>query len=119
MCRAVVLPWLVLAAMAIVWIADTAAYFSGRAFGRRKLEELLESNGDVLVAALSQSPERSSVAGRALGGADPVEPHREVQPLGRTDVPVDDRPGMQRHDAGGAHAARFPPAPAAARAASR
>jgi len=30
-------PWLVLAAMAIVWIADTAAYFSGRAFGKRKL----------------------------------------------------------------------------------
>ena len=30
-------PWLVLAAMAIVWIADTAAYFSGRAFGRTKL----------------------------------------------------------------------------------
>jgi len=30
-------PWLVLAALAIVWIADTAAYFAGRAFGRRKL----------------------------------------------------------------------------------
>ena len=30
-------PWLVLAAMAVVWIADSAAYFSGRAFGRRKL----------------------------------------------------------------------------------
>jgi phosphatidate cytidylyltransferase len=30
-------PWYVLAAMAFVWIADTAAYFSGRAFGRRKL----------------------------------------------------------------------------------
>jgi phosphatidate cytidylyltransferase len=30
-------PWLVLAAMAIVWVADTAAYFSGRAFGRHKL----------------------------------------------------------------------------------
>jgi phosphatidate cytidylyltransferase len=30
-------PWLVLAAMAIVWIADSAAYFSGRALGRRKL----------------------------------------------------------------------------------
>jgi phosphatidate cytidylyltransferase len=30
-------PWLVLAAMTIVWIADTAAYFSGRTFGRRKL----------------------------------------------------------------------------------
>jgi phosphatidate cytidylyltransferase len=30
-------PWLALAAMAIVWIADIAAYFTGRAFGRRKL----------------------------------------------------------------------------------
>ena len=30
-------PWLVLAALAIVWIADTAAYFSGRAFGKHKL----------------------------------------------------------------------------------
>jgi len=30
-------PWLALAAMAIVWIADTAAYFSGRRFGRHKL----------------------------------------------------------------------------------
>jgi phosphatidate cytidylyltransferase len=30
-------PWLLLALMAVVWIADTAAYFAGRAFGRRKL----------------------------------------------------------------------------------
>ncbi len=30
-------PWRVLAAMAIVWIADTFAYFTGRAFGRHKL----------------------------------------------------------------------------------
>lgn len=30
-------PWLVLAAMAIVWIADTAAYFTGRAIGRHRL----------------------------------------------------------------------------------
>ena len=30
-------PWLALAAMAMVWVADIAAYFSGRAFGRRKL----------------------------------------------------------------------------------
>jgi len=30
-------PGLVLAAMAIVWIADTAAYFGGRSFGRHKL----------------------------------------------------------------------------------
>jgi phosphatidate cytidylyltransferase len=30
-------PWLVLAAMAIVWIADSAAYSTGRALGRHKL----------------------------------------------------------------------------------
>lgn len=30
-------PWWLLGAMAIVWMADIAAYFSGRAFGRRKL----------------------------------------------------------------------------------
>src|SRR6185369_11188897 len=34
-------PWLVLGAMAIVWIADTAAYFAGRAFGKRKLAPLV------------------------------------------------------------------------------
>ncbi len=30
-------PWLLLAVLLVVWIADTAAYFSGRRFGRRKL----------------------------------------------------------------------------------
>jgi len=30
-------PWLLLAVLMVVWIADTAAYFSGRRFGRRKL----------------------------------------------------------------------------------
>ena len=30
-------PWLLLAAMALVWVADVAAYFAGRQFGRRKL----------------------------------------------------------------------------------
>lgn len=30
-------PWLVLAAMAVVWIADIAAYFAGQRFGKRKL----------------------------------------------------------------------------------
>ena len=37
-------PWLVLAAMAVVWIADTAAYFCGRRFGRRKLAPSISPN---------------------------------------------------------------------------
>jgi len=30
-------PWMLLAAMSVVWVADIAAYFVGRAFGKRKL----------------------------------------------------------------------------------
>ena len=30
-------PWLLISVMALVWVADTAAYFAGRAFGSRKL----------------------------------------------------------------------------------
>ena len=37
-------PWLVLASMAVVWLADTAAYFSGRRFGRRKLAPSISPN---------------------------------------------------------------------------
>ena len=34
-------PWIVLAAMAIVWIADTAAFFAGRRIGKHKLAPLI------------------------------------------------------------------------------
>ena len=34
-------PWLLVATMMVVWIADTAAYFAGRGFGRRKLAPLI------------------------------------------------------------------------------
>jgi phosphatidate cytidylyltransferase len=30
-------PWLLLGVMFVVWLADTAAYFSGRTFGKHKL----------------------------------------------------------------------------------
>ncbi len=30
-------PWMLLGAMSVVWVADTAAYFSGRKFGKNKL----------------------------------------------------------------------------------
>ena len=37
-------PWLALGVMVIVWLADTAAYFSGRKFGRRKLAPVISPN---------------------------------------------------------------------------
>ncbi len=49
-------PALVLAAMAIVWVADSAAYFAGRSFGRHKLAPMIspgktwEGVGGALVA---------------------------------------------------------------------
>ena len=30
-------PWLLISVMGLVWVADTAAYFTGKSFGRRKL----------------------------------------------------------------------------------
>lgn len=51
-------PWLLLAAMALVWVADIAAYFSGRAWGRHKLAPAIspgktwEGAGGAVVAVL-------------------------------------------------------------------
>lgn len=49
-------PWLLLAAMALVWVADVAAYFSGRAWGRHKL-----------APAISPGKTWEGVAGAVLG----------------------------------------------------
>ena len=49
-------PLLLLAAMATVWVADSAAYFAGRAFGRRKL-----------APAISPGKTWEGVAGALLG----------------------------------------------------
>lgn len=44
-------PWLLIAMMAVIWIADIAAYFSGRAFGKHKLAPNI-SPGKTLEGAL-------------------------------------------------------------------
>lgn len=49
-------PLLLLAVMALVWVADTAAYFTGRAFGRHKL-----------APAISPGKTWEGVAGAAVG----------------------------------------------------
>ncbi len=64
-------PWLALAAMAVVWIADTAAYFAGRAFGRRKLAPMIspgktwEGVGGALVAVAIYAVALAPSAARA------------------------------------------------------
>ncbi len=35
------MPWVLLAVLGVVWIADSAAYFAGRTWGRRKLAPLI------------------------------------------------------------------------------
>ena len=77
-------PWLLLGAMALVWVADIAAYFTGRAVGRHKLAPAISPGktwegaagggiavliyGAVVAAATGQMPSGMSllVAGAAL-----------------------------------------------------
>jgi phosphatidate cytidylyltransferase len=73
-------PWLVLAAMAIVWIADTAAYFAGRAFGRRKLAPQISPGktwegvygGLAAVARLRAGPRPARAAAGFAGAVSPI-----------------------------------------------
>ena len=74
-------PWRVLAAMAIVWIADTAAYFVGRRFGRHKLAPFISPGKSwegvagglaavaVYAVALALWAPDSARPGTAAGGA--------------------------------------------------
>jgi phosphatidate cytidylyltransferase len=60
--------WL-LVALAIVWAADTGAYFSGRAFGRRKLAPRISPNKTVEgLAGGTLAAVAVAVAGAALLG---------------------------------------------------
>ena len=69
-------PWLVLAAMAIVWIADTAAFFAGRRFGRRQLAPRISPGktregviGAMLALILYASAVSAAVVGLRIVGA--------------------------------------------------
>lgn len=64
-------PWLLLAMMALVWVADIAAYFTGRAFGRHKLAPAIspgktwEGVGGAVLGVLAYG----FIASNHLGGA--------------------------------------------------
>ncbi len=72
-------PWILLFVMCLVWVADIAAYFAGRKFGKNKL-----------APSISPGKTWEGVAGALLGvlvyvllvwSFSPDLPHREVLPL--------------------------------------
>jgi phosphatidate cytidylyltransferase len=65
-------PWLLFASMALVWVADIAAYFTGRAVGRTKLAPAIspgktwEGVGGAMVATLVYGVLAALVAGLSV-----------------------------------------------------
>lgn len=68
-------PWLLLAALALVWVADIAAYFTGRAVGRHKLAPAIspgktwEGAGGAVLAVMIYGVAVAFAADRVPGGA--------------------------------------------------
>jgi phosphatidate cytidylyltransferase len=69
-------PWLLLGVMTVVWIADTAAYFAGRRFGRHKLAPRISPGkswegvgGAGLALALYASAISAAIVGLRVPGA--------------------------------------------------
>ena len=69
-------PWILLAVLAVVWVADTAAFFAGRRFGRHKLAPMISPGktregviGAMLALALYASAVSAAVVGLKIVGA--------------------------------------------------
>lgn len=69
-------PWILLAVMAVVWIADTAAFFAGRSFGQRKMAPGISPGktwegvyGAVFALVLYASAVSAAVVGLRIIGA--------------------------------------------------
>ena len=69
-------PWVLLAVLAVVWVADTAAFFAGRRFGQHKLAPLISPGktregviGAALALILYASAVSAAVVGLRIAGA--------------------------------------------------
>jgi phosphatidate cytidylyltransferase len=69
-------PWVFLAVLAVVWVADTAAFFAGRRFGRHKLAPMISPGktregviGAMLALIVYASAVSAAVVGLRLGSA--------------------------------------------------
>jgi len=69
-------PWVLLAVLAVVWVADTAAFFAGRQFGHHKLAPRISPGktregviGAMLALVLYASAVSAAVVGLRIVGA--------------------------------------------------